>query len=95
MKQKVKKHPNIRTVPEKAFWMNHGPIVNTFKRLAKVIEKDTTDVQFKYHVGKDRSDYADWVREVLYDEECAKKLSKIKTRKTALKMFDEVLKKYH
>ncbi len=95
MAQRKKKHSNTKASSEKCFWLHHGPIASNMRSLFRALRDETDDGQFKYHVGKGRSDYAEWVRDVLGDSECANQLMKIKTRKTALLKLKENLKKYH
>jgi hypothetical protein len=49
---------------------------------------------FKYHVAKDRNDFAKWVEDVLQEPIFARKLKTMKTRLTALRSAEAEIKKY-
>lgn len=69
--------------PEKSFWVNNGPIVNSLKTLPKTVEEMTED-QFKHHVNKEKNDFSSWIGEIIGDAELAKTLKTVKTKKSFL-----------
>lgn len=90
-----KKKPELKTCEqERCFWSNHGPIACNLKELLFIVENETNDAQFSYHVNPERNDYALWVREVLGERACATALGKSKKRDTFLKALRTALKKY-
>ena len=67
------------TSPEKAFWVNNGPILKSVIELAMAAKK-LTPQQFAHHVSNAKNDFAKWTDEAIHDSELAKKLRQIKTR---------------
>lgn len=67
------------TAPEKAFWINNGPILKNIIDLA-VAAKKITPQQFAHHVSQGKNDFAKWVDEVIRDQALAKKLQHAKTK---------------
>jgi len=61
--------------PQLAFWTTDGAIVRTLRHLASAIE-GMRDYSFQYHVNKDhnKNDFADWIRDVIKDDELAMRL---------------------
>ncbi len=92
-KTKTKKPDFINAENELCFWINNGPILRNLKDLKNALKKINEET-FKYHVNKEKNDFADWVKNVLNDKMLANKLVRIKTVKTMLKTIEEGLKKY-
>ena len=67
------------TSPEKAFWVNNGPILKNIIELAMAAKK-LTPQQFAHHVSNAKNDFAKWAEDVIRDSELAKKLRHAKTR---------------
>lgn len=67
------------TSPERAFWVNNGPILRSIIELAGAAKK-LTPQQFAHHVNNAKNDFAKWVEDVIRDSELAKKLRQVKTR---------------
>ena len=67
------------TPPDKAFWVNNGPVLKNIIELAAAAKK-LTEQQFAHHVNKAKNDFAKWVDEVIRDSELAKQLRRIKTK---------------
>ena len=67
------------TAPEKAFWVNNGPIVKSIIELTTAA-KNLTIAQFMHHVNSAKNDFAKWVGEVIRDSELAQQLRRIKTK---------------
>ena len=92
-KLKTKKSNLINAENELCFWINNGPILKNLKDLKNALKKINEET-FRYHVNKEKNDFADWVKNVLGDKILANKLAKIKTAKTMIKTVEEKLKKY-
>jgi hypothetical protein len=71
--------------PEQCFWVHNGPIVRYLYELEIAIEHMNNET-FKYHVHNSRNDFANWIRDVIKDEELADIMLKVKSK-------DEILKK--
>ena len=67
------------TAPERAFWVNNGPIVKSVIELATAAKK-LTPAQFMHHANKAKNDFARWVEEVIRDSELARQIKKVKTK---------------
>ncbi len=93
MKKTKQKLAAINAENELCFWINNGPILRNLKDLKNALKKINEET-FKYHVNKEKNDFADWVKNVLNDKTLANKLVKIKTVKTMTKAIEEELKKY-
>jgi|SRR3989344_3899526 len=79
---------------ESCFWVNQGPVLKNLRELHDALKSDITDTQYKYHVGKGKNDFANWVSEVLGDKECAAKLYGARSRKSAVALLEECLQAY-
>lgn len=67
------------TPPEKAFWVNNGPVIKSIIELAAAAKK-LTPLQFAHHVTAAKNDFAKWADEVVKDSKLARKLRSIKTK---------------
>ena len=79
------------TLPEKAFWVNNGPVLKGIIELATAAKKLTPE-QFMHHTNKVKNDFAKWVDDVIRDSELAKRLRKIKSKDGLSKVVTERLK---
>lgn len=61
--------------PEQCFWIHNGPIVRNLHELEKGIEHMDNET-FIYHVNNGRNDFANWVRDILKDNELADDMQK-------------------
>ena len=84
--------------PEKAFWVNNGPVLKNIIELATAAKK-LTPQQFMHHANKAKNDFAKWVEEVIRDSELAKKIRHVKTKdelahivKNRLRQLQKLLK---
>ena len=93
MKKAKQKLTAINAENELCFWINNGPILRNLKDLKNALKKISEET-FKYHVNKEKNDFANWVKNVLGDKILANKLAKIKTVKITTKTIEEGLKKY-
>lgn len=70
----------LRDVPdEKRFWCHDGRYVKNLRELGKALS-DMSDETFQYHSGDGRSDFSNWIREVIGDDKLARDLGKAKSR---------------
>jgi len=92
-KTKKEKLIIINAKDELCFWINNGPVLKDLEDLKNAL-KEISEETFKYHVNKEKNDFADWVKSVLNDKMLANKLVKIKTVKTMVEAVEEGLKKY-
>lgn len=67
---------------EKRFWCNDGRFVKSLGELEKAL-KDMSDETFHYHSGEERSDFSNWVRDVIGDDKLARDLGKARSRTQA------------
>jgi len=92
---KVKKpYPRkyLRNVsPENSLWIINGDIIKSIRELLKEL-KIMNDEAFRYHVNKEKNDFAKWVREVIGDRQLAAGLKKAKTRDRAVKAINSRIK---
>lgn len=84
----------INAENELCFWINNGPILKNLNDLKNALLK-MSEGSFKYHVNKEKNDFANWVKNVLKDSVLADKLAKTKTLKSAAKAVEDRLKKYN
>ena len=90
---KAAKRPVVQAPDEKSFWTTDGQILNSIVALNEALEQ-MHEAVYKYHVNKERHDFADWVESVLEDEKCAAALRRAKTPKTARTVVVRHLKLY-
>lgn len=93
--KKTKKEESaiVNAKNELCFWVNNGPVLKNIKDLKNALKKMNEET-FKYHVNKEKNDFAVWVKNALGDKVLANKLAKIKTLKTVLKIVEDRLEKY-
>jgi len=77
--------------PEQCFWVHNGPIVRNLHELEKAIE-DINDETFRHHVYSNRNDFANWVRDILKDEELADSILKVESKDKTLKKIGDRIK---
>jgi hypothetical protein len=71
-------------LPEQAFWVNNGPVVDSLMGLKQALN-DMTDEQYAYHTARAGNDFASWVRDCLGDTVTAVRIAKTKTRDGAMR----------
>ncbi len=91
--KKEEKPVVINAKGELCFWINNGPILNNIKDLKNALKKMNEET-FKYHVNKEKNDFAVWIKNVMQNETLANKLAKTKTLKSTIKAVEDRLKKY-
>ncbi|MFO7995643.1 MAG: hypothetical protein R6U93_00620 [Dehalococcoidia bacterium] len=67
---------------EKRFWCSDGRFVKNLGELEKALN-DMSDEGFRYHSGEGRSDFSNWVRDVIGDDKLARDLIKAGSRTQA------------
>lgn len=67
---------------EQCFWVSDGKVLSNLVELKEAFDRMEENV-FKYHVTKEKNDFANWVESVLDDSELAQALRKAKKPKTA------------
>ena len=67
---------------EKRFWCHDGRLLKNLRELGRALN-DMGDEAFRYHSGEERSDFCNWVRDVVGDEKLATDLSKAGSRSQA------------
>ena len=87
-KKKLSKETAVKylsPVPEEyIFWVFQGPVLRSSYDLLSYLEKDSRDDQFKYHVNKDKNDFANWVSHVYGHPELGDKMDAATTRRDLL-----------
>ncbi len=83
----------INTDEKSSFWVNNGFVLKNLKDLKEALLKMNEET-FKYHVNKEKNDFAAWVKDALKNNTLASKLLKTKSIESAVKAVDNVLKKY-
>ena len=63
---------------EKRFWCHDGRLIKNLRELGSALN-DMSAETFGHHSGQARSDFANWVREVVGDEKLAKDLARAKS----------------
>jgi len=65
--------------PENCFWLCDGQALNNLNDLGKALKGMKKDT-FIYHANKDKNDFANWIKDILTDEELSKKVGAAKTK---------------
>lgn len=76
--------------PEKCFWVCDGEILKNLKELAEYLEKIPANI-FKYHVSKDKNDFANWVADVFGDSKVAQAMKRSRSAKAMATKIKSVL----
>jgi hypothetical protein len=69
---------------EKRFWCHDGRYLKNLEELEAALEQMTNDT-FAYHSSESKTDFSNWVRDVIGDEKLARDLLKATTRAQAAK----------
>ena len=78
-------------MPEQCFWVNNGPIIRNLHEIADAINYMGNET-FKHHVNEEKNDIANWIKDVLKDEELANSVMKIKSKERILKEIKNRIK---
>jgi hypothetical protein len=73
---------------EKQFWCHDGRYLKNLQELEAALEQITEET-FQYHVNETKSDFSNWVRDVIGDDKLARDLQKNTTRAQAAKSVAE------
>jgi hypothetical protein len=77
--------------PEQCFWVHNGPIVRNLHELEKALEHMNEET-FGYHVYNSRNDFANWVKDIIKDDELADILQKAESKDKTLKEIRDRIK---
>ena len=87
---KTKKQAKVVEAPEESyFWVFNGPILRSINDLSEALGDMTKD-QFEFHTKRNGNDFARWIKDVFEEEELAKKVAKLKSKRgiqNAIKKF--------
>ena len=78
-------------VPEKSFWVNHGPILKNVAELPSALRK-MGDKTFQHHVSPQKNDFAKWIREVFGEKNLAEALAKAKNKENMIRAIEYSLR---
>ena len=65
--------------PERCFWLSDGQALNNLSDLDKSLKGMKKEV-FQHHVNKEKNDFANWIKDIVGDEELSKKAAASKTK---------------
>jgi hypothetical protein len=78
----------LRDVPlDKVFWRHDGGAVKNLDELGAAL-REMSEETFRYHVAGDKSDFSNWVRDVIGDGTLANQLRKAMTQTTAARRVE-------
>ena len=69
---------------DKRFWCSDGRVLKNLSDLEAAF-KEMSEETFQYHSNEAKSDFSNWVRDVVEDEKLSKDLQKSTTRAAAAK----------
>ena len=79
----------LADVPEEyVFWCSNGHILRNMRELAEALNT-MTDEAFAYHSNVHKSDFRNWVRDIIRDDELASGLMKASSRTKAATVVSE------
>ncbi len=89
----MKKKPDAKKIlsavqPDKAFWVNNGPILKSLDEFAKAL-KNLKPEQFLHHVNKQKNDFAKWISDVVGDAILAQRIRALKTKEAMAKAVQQ------
>ena len=74
---------------ENYFWVLNGPALRSISDLCEAIP-EMTDEQFYHHTKRNGSDFANWIEDIFQEEGLAKKIRRLKTRKSIVSAIKRV-----
>jgi hypothetical protein len=74
--------------PEKQFWCHDGRYLKNLPELGAALEQMTEET-FRYHANETKSDFSNWVRDVIGDEKLFRDLRRSTTRAQAARSVAE------
>ena len=69
---------------EKQFWCSDGRVFKNLSELAAAL-REMSDETFRHHSNETRSDFGNWVRDVIGDDKLSRDLQKSNTQAQAAK----------
>ena len=79
-KSETRKSGRLARVPaENVFWCNNGSTFSDLEELAAGL-RAMSDETYAYHCNPDKQDFANWVRDIVKDEELAADLARAENR---------------
>lgn len=81
LKKEAKKFM-ARVPKEHVFYCQDGRILKNSKELGQALST-MADETFKYHANSNKSDFSNWVKDIITDQKLAKDLTKATTREDA------------
>jgi hypothetical protein len=76
---------------EKRFWCNDGRYLKNLEELESALQQMTDDT-FSYHSNESKTDFSNWVKDVIGDEKLARDLKKSTTPAQAAKSVADRIK---
>ena len=73
---------------EKRFWCHDGRYLKNLQELEAALEQMTEET-YRYHVNETKSDFSNWVRDVIGDDKLSRDLQKSATRTQAARSIAE------
>ncbi len=89
----MKKKPDAKKIlsavqPDKAFWVNNGPILKSLDEFFAAL-KNLKPEQFLHHVNRQKNDFAKWISEVVGDAILAQRIRALKTKDAMAKAVQQ------
>jgi len=69
---------------KKQFWCSDGRVLKNLPELKSALERMSEET-FRYHSNETKSDFSNWVRDVIGDDKLSRDLQKSKTQAQAAK----------
>ncbi|MEM4245198.1 MAG: hypothetical protein QW404_00990 [Candidatus Nanoarchaeia archaeon] len=79
----------LNDVPEEyQFWVNDGTTIRNMEQLADAL-RNMNEETFRYHSNKEKSDFSNWLKDIVGDEKLARDLMKNKNKISAYNKVKE------
>lgn len=75
---------------EKVFWSHDGSILKDMSELALALNRMSEET-FAYHVNKEKNDFANWVKDVLSDDQLATQMYRLHDRNSTVALVGQRL----
>ncbi len=79
---------------DKAFWLKNGQMIINLKELFDSVNQ-MSDLDFEYHVNKEKNDFVNWIKNVLGEEDLAKKMVRYKSKLPFISILKYHIEKYY
>jgi len=76
---------------EKRFWCNDGRYLKNLDEMKEALEQMTDEV-YHYHANEEKTDFSNWVKDVIGDEKLSRDLLKCATAAAAAKAVADRIK---